>query len=173
MPVNGLQNAFLKLVVPPAQAAQRKWGIPASVTIAQSIQESSNELGWGQSQLARAYNNYFGIKAEHLAKPGTYVELPTKEYVHGKIQVEEADFARYEDVNGSFEAHAKLLAIAQRYRPAMAATNDPEAFARQLQRCGYSTNPTYASGLSHLMSLYDLKQYDVPPEPAAAQEFKL
>jgi flagellum-specific peptidoglycan hydrolase FlgJ len=169
MPVNGLQNAFLKMVIPAAQAAQRKWGIPASVTIAQSILESSNQLGWGQSQLAREANNYFGIKAEHLAKPGTYVEFPTKEYVHGKIQVEEADFARYEDVNGSFEAHAKLLAVAQRYRPAMAVAKDPEAFARQLQLCDYSTNPTYASGLTHLISLYDLTQYDVPPDPTATQ----
>jgi flagellum-specific peptidoglycan hydrolase FlgJ len=168
--VNGLQNAFLKMVVPAAQAAQRKWNIPASVTIAQAILESSNQLGWGQSQLAREANNYFGIKAEHLAKPESYIELPTKEYVHGKIQVEEADFARYEDPAGSFEAHAKLLAVAERYRPAMAFANDPVAFAGQLQRCGYSTNPTYASGLTHLIGLYDLTQYDVPAPGAAKAE---
>lgn len=37
----------------------RRYGIPASVTLAQGILESSN----GQSQLAQNENNHFGIKA--------------------------------------------------------------------------------------------------------------
>ena len=37
----------------------RRYGIPASVTLAQGILESSN----GQSRLARNENNHFGIKA--------------------------------------------------------------------------------------------------------------
>ena len=38
---------------------QRKYGIPASVTLAQGILESAN----GRSQLSRECNNHFGIKA--------------------------------------------------------------------------------------------------------------
>ena len=42
-----------------AMEQMRRYGIPASVTLAQGILESSN----GQSQLARNENNHFGIKA--------------------------------------------------------------------------------------------------------------
>lgn len=165
------QNAFLKMAVPAAQAAQRRWGVPASVTIAQAILESSNVLGWGQSELAREANNYFGIKAAHGAAPECYMELPTHEYVNNQLEPIDAQFARYPDIAESFDAHAKLLAVARRYRPAMAVAHDPASFALQLQRCGYSTSPTYAASLTKLMRLYDLEQYDVPPEdPAAAQE---
>ena len=47
-----------------------KYGIPASVTLAQGILESAN----GQSQLARKENNHFGIKASAawLAQGGKY-----------------------------------------------------------------------------------------------------
>ena len=38
---------------------QRKYGVPASVTLAQGILESAN----GRSQLSRECNNHFGIKA--------------------------------------------------------------------------------------------------------------
>ena len=42
-----------------AMAQMRRYGIPASVTLAQGILESSN----GQSRLAVNENNHFGIKA--------------------------------------------------------------------------------------------------------------
>ena len=41
-----------------AIAAEQRYGIPAAVTIAQAIDES----GWGQSELATADHNLFGIK---------------------------------------------------------------------------------------------------------------
>lgn len=42
-----------------AMEQMRKYGIPASVTLAQGILESSN----GQSRMALNENNHFGIKA--------------------------------------------------------------------------------------------------------------
>ena len=45
-------------MAPGAIAAQQRYGIPAAVTIAQAIDES----GWGQSVLATADHNLFGIK---------------------------------------------------------------------------------------------------------------
>ena len=165
------QNAFLKLAVPPAQAAQRKWHVPASVTIAQAMLESSNAHGWGQSQLAREANNFFGIKATHTGDPNSYIELPTHEYVHDALVTVEAAFARYESLEESFEAHARLLATAPRYRAAMARTGDPGSFASALQLAGYSTNPHYAKSLLDLIYRYDLMQYDIEPDgPAAAAQ---
>ena len=53
-----------------AMEQMRRYGIPASVTLAQGILESSN----GQSRLAVNENNHFGIKAtpEWIAEGGRY-----------------------------------------------------------------------------------------------------
>ncbi len=52
------QQAFIDQVAPGAIAAQRSYGVPAAVTIAQAIEES----GWGQSTLTVQDHNLFGIK---------------------------------------------------------------------------------------------------------------
>jgi flagellum-specific peptidoglycan hydrolase FlgJ len=119
------QLAALKDAVPAAQAAEAKYGVPASVTLAQWIYESS----WGASKLAVDAHNYFGIKASHLSAPDAYVEFPTEEYVSGKKVLVQALFERYYDAADSFADHAKLLATAARYRMAMIAHNDPNTFA--------------------------------------------
>jgi flagellum-specific peptidoglycan hydrolase FlgJ len=167
--VNAQQNAFLRLAVPAAQAAQRKYGVPTSVTVAQAIIESSNTLGWGQSQLAKEANNFFGVKASHVADPESYIELPTHEYLNNHLDLVEAKFARYEDPAESFDAHARLLAVARRYQPAMYAAKDPELFCMRLQQCGYSTNPSYGVTLFKLIKEYDLTQYDLQPDGPAQE----
>ena len=58
VPGTAAQQAFISLVAPGAIAAEQRYGIPAAVTIAQAIDES----GWGQSELATADYNVFGIK---------------------------------------------------------------------------------------------------------------
>ncbi len=162
--MNAQQNAFLQSVVPGAQAAEKKYGIPASVTLAQAILES----GWGQSALAKKANNFFGIKAVG-AIAGSYVEFPTEEFVDGRRVREMAKFARYPSPAASFDAHAVLLSLSPRYEPAMAACGDPSQFAQELQACGYSTNPNYAAALRKLIAEFNLSQYDLEPDgPAVA-----
>ncbi|MHB1673792.1 MAG: glucosaminidase domain-containing protein [Acidobacteriaceae bacterium] len=162
------ENEFLKTAVPAAQFSQRMYGVPASITIAQAILES----GWGKSGLTRLGNNYFGIKAVHAAalrSPEDYIEFPTVEYEQGVRVTIHADFAKYGTVSQCFVSHARLLAMADRYKPAMAVRSDAAKFAEQLQACGYSTNPNYAGSLMQLVKEFDLTQYDAPPEPAAQQ----
>lgn len=161
-----LQLAWLKTMVAPAQMSQAKWGVPASVTLAQCILES----GWGQSQLAQRYSNFFGIKA---GTDSAYVEFPTSEVVAGRTVRELARFAKYSSAIESFDAHARLLSTADRYASAMRHVDDPPAFCAALRICGYSTEPDYAFRLISLMNEYDLEQYDIPrppDEPAAQQE---
>jgi flagellum-specific peptidoglycan hydrolase FlgJ len=67
------QNDFIDRVATGAQASEAKWGVPASVTIAQAALES----GWGKSQLATICNNYFGVKAR---EGEAYREFPTTEF---------------------------------------------------------------------------------------------
>jgi flagellum-specific peptidoglycan hydrolase FlgJ len=166
--MNAQQNAFLKIVIPAAQAAQSEYGIPAAVTIAQAILESSNKKGWGQSSLALQANNFFGIKdSDHES----YMEFVTKED-NGGAHLETARFEKYASIADCFIAHARLLAGSKRYRPAMAVKTDPAKFAAAVQRCGYSSNPNYAQSLMRLMAQYDLTQYDTQQniQPAAPAE---
>ncbi len=61
------QLQFLFRVAPAAVASQREYEIPACVTIAQAILESSTpKFGWGSSSLFRVANNPFGIKYCHF-----------------------------------------------------------------------------------------------------------
>ena len=157
------ENVFLQMAVPAAIATMKATGVPASVTVAQAILES----GWGQSRLALECNNYFGIKAAAGAAPDEYAQFPTWEYEYGKKVLVQADFARYATAADCFAAHAKLLAAAPRYAPAMAVRGDAAAFCEQLQACGYSTSPMYAQQLEELIREFDLTQYDAEPAGAA------
>jgi flagellum-specific peptidoglycan hydrolase FlgJ len=156
--------AFIAAIAPAAQASQRKWNVPASITIAQAILES----GWGQSRLSISANNFFGIKYGPRSDEG-YVAFPTKEYVNGIPETQIARFDKFISAEEAFDAHGELLATAQRYARAMADAGDPFVFAARLQDCGYSTDPNYAAKVCRLITDYRLTEYDAPPSaPAAA-----
>ena len=157
------QADFLRRLVPGALALQRRAGLPASVILAQAILESD----WGRSLLARRNNNLFGIKAHSRTNPSNVAVFSTREYTGGGWRQEKARFASYENFEDCLDDYARLLSRA-RYATARAVTSNPEAFARELQRCGYATDPRYAHKLSLLVRRYRLDQYDVPADPVPA-----
>jgi flagellum-specific peptidoglycan hydrolase FlgJ len=156
------QQAFISLVAPGAVAAQQRYGVPASVTIAQAIEESA----WGQSSLAADYHNLFGIKG---TGPAGSVTLPTQEYENRSRVTIDAQFAAYHNDSESIAGHAELLATSGYYTRAMADRAYPDAFASDLTGV-YATDPDYGANLIALMRLYNLYQYDTAPAatPAAA-----
>ena len=158
-PTRQQQLDFIAGAVPGAQAAQVKWGVPASVTVAQAILESQ----WGLSGLARMANNYFGIKAR---QGDDYVQLNTTEYDPTKETVP-AKFRKFASVSDSFDAHGKLLATLDRYRPCMGACDDPLIFAARLRDCGYATDPNYPNELAGLIKQFNLTQFDSTKEKAS------
>ena len=145
------QQAFIEAVAPGAIAAQRRYGVPAAVTIAQAIDES----GWGQSQLAAQDHNLFGIKG---TGPAGSVPLPTEEYVNGQQVSTSASFRVYHDVAESIDDHGRLLADSGYYQQAMADRQHPNEFAKALTGV-YATDPNYGSNLISLMLRYDLYHY--------------
>jgi flagellum-specific peptidoglycan hydrolase FlgJ len=149
------QQAFISLVAPGAVAAQQRYGVPASVTIAQAIDESA----WGQSSLAALYHNLFGIKG---AGPAGSVTLPTQEYENGDWVTIDSQFAVYHNDAESIAGHAELLATSGYYGRAMADRAFPDAFANSLTGV-YATDPNYGATLIALMKLYNLYQYDTTP----------
>jgi flagellum-specific peptidoglycan hydrolase FlgJ len=160
------QQAFINAIAPGALATQRRFGVPAAVTIAQAIDES----GWGQSGLAVNDHNLFGIKGTGPA--GSDV-MPTQEYENGQWVTISSGFRVYHNFAESIEDHGELLATSGYYTQAMADRSDPDAFANALTGV-YATNPQYGSDLIQLMQQYNLYRYDAgapaarsAPHPAA------
>src|ERR1022692_1948533 len=152
------QEAFIGNVAPGAVAAQRKYGVPAAVTIAQAIDES----GWGQSELAIRDHNLFGIKG---TGPAGSDPLPTQEYENGRGVTRTAAFRRYNNIAESIDDHGKLLATSGYYTRAMADRQNPNSFASALTGV-YATDPDYGTKHVGLMRRYDLYRYDLSA-PAA------
>ncbi len=145
------QQAFIQQVAKGAAEAQRQYGIPAAVTIAQAIDESA----WGQSQLAAQDNNLFGIKG---TGPAGSVMMPTQEYQNGQWVTVSAPFRVYNSVSESIADHSLLLATGSSYKQAMADRQDPDAFANDLTGV-YATDPHYGANLITIMRLYNLYRY--------------
>jgi len=170
VPGTAVQQAFISLVAPAAISAEQRYGIPAAVTIAQAIDES----GWGQSALATADHNLFGIKG---TGPAGADMQPTREYENGVWVTRTAPFRVYHNIAESVQDHSQLLARGPAYQRAMASRHQPDAFATALTGV-YATDPDYGSKLIALMRLYHLYRYDsatpvgrpaaVPLEPQVA-----
>ena len=143
-------------IIAAAQAAQVRWQVPASISIAQWALESA----WGASTPPGS-NNPFGIKAL-AGQP--YVNAETREYLHGQWCSIVAAFRQFDSLADAFDAHGELLATKPIYAPAMAA-GSPDAFAAALTGT-YATDPHYGQSLVAVMVGSNLYQYDTAA-PAA------
>lgn len=142
-----------------AHAAQRKWAVPASVSLAQYIVES----GGGVHEPANS-NNPFGIQA---AAGQPYVSAASHEYRNGVMVPVVERFRKFASLEEAFDEHARLLATARPYRHAMALVHDPNKFAQALTGV-YATAPHYGDALVHTMQVYGLYQYDIALQSDAA-----
>jgi flagellum-specific peptidoglycan hydrolase FlgJ len=126
-----------------ADAAEKKYGVPAAVTLAQYQLESNS----GKNMPAGS-NNPFGIKAKG-GQP--YVEAETTEYINGQMQHVKQKFAKFDSLEDAFDAHAELLATDAAYSEARKHTDDPKAYADALTG-KYATDPEYGAKLKSIMS---------------------
>ena len=134
-----------------AMEQMRRYGIPASVTLAQGILESSN----GQSRLALNENNHFGIKAtpEWIAQGGRY-GLYTDDKPNEK-------FCSYDSVGDSYEHHSRFLKENGRYaRCFTLAPDDYKGWTLALEQAGYATGGHYAASLQQIIERNGLQEYD-------------
>lgn len=130
---------------------QRKYGVPASVTLAQGILESAN----GRSQLSRECNNHFGIKAgKSWLDAGGQYGLYTDDRPNEK-------FCKYATVGDSYEHHSLILKNNSRYSACFAlAQDDYRGWCNGLQKAGYASSGQYASSLISVIERMDLTKYD-------------
>lgn len=156
-----IQSDFINRIAPAAQRVSAQTGVPASVIISQAALESR----WGQSDLSKKYNNYFGVKGKGVA-------LPTYEYRNGVPKVEYAQFKTYNSLDESLLDYAKTLRN-DRYKNAFRYTNDPAKFVQEVKNGGYATDPNYVKHVLGVINSNNLTKYDkpgtIPPTYSPAQ----
>jgi len=132
-----------------AKNEMKKYGIPASITMAQGILESQS----GKSWLAVESNNHFGIKCH-----GNNWQGKTILYDDDKAQ---ECFRKYKSPEASFKDHSKFLANRKRYAFLFSLPKtDYEAWARGLKKAGYATDPAYPNKLIYIINKYNLTKLD-------------
>ena len=128
-----------------AIAHMERYGIPASITMAQGILESDS----GNSRLSRMSNNHFGIKCK---------KSWTGDRVYHDDDAKGECFRAYPSVEASYQDHADFLDQSPRYDSLFAySADDYRSWARGLKAAGYATAPDYAERLVKIiesMKLY-------------------
>ncbi len=121
-------------------------GVPASITLAQGIHETSG----GQSDLAANGKNHFGIKCN---SQWTGESMSHDDDSKGEC------FRKYASVEDSYKDHSEFL---KRPHYAFLFKLDPtdfEGWAKGLKKAGYATNPVYAEKLIKIIVDNNLQQY--------------
>jgi flagellar protein FlgJ len=143
------QQAFLDSIAPWARQAAQQLGVAPELVQAHAALES----GWGQRPLrapgGASSHNLFGIKAGPRWN-GATGDSTTTEYVNGAALTTRERFRAYPDAASAFQDYARVLLDNPRYRGALNAGNDAQAFAQGLARGGYATDPDYASKLARI-----------------------
>lgn len=133
-----------------AVAHMERYGIPASITMAQGILESD----CGNSWLSVQSNNHFGIKCK-------------RNWTGGKVYYDDDAkgecFRSYPSVEASYHDHAEFLDSQPRYDSLFAySSSDYKSWARGLKAAGYATAPDYAQRLVRIIEENQLFLLDQP-----------
>ena len=157
-------NAFIEKIAAGAVETQKKYGVLASLTIAQAILET----GWGKYSVG---NNVFGIKASPSWTGGT-VTCATGEVYDGQAVAVSGTFRAYVSVADSIADHAKLFENNDCYHNLIGCTDFRQA-CHNVQADGYATDPEYADKLISIIEDNDLQQFDMPQatEPAESDTY--
>lgn len=130
-----------------ATEEQDAYGIPASVTLAQGILESSA----GRSRLATEGNNHFGIKCHKEWKGET---------MRQDDDAPNECFRVYTTPEESYRDHSLFL-WRERYKPLFnLEITDYKGWATGLKKLGYATDPNYADRLITIIERYSLFMFD-------------
>ena len=133
-----------------AVAHMERYGIPASITMAQGILESD----CGNSLLSMKSNNHFGIKCKRNW---------TGDKVYHDDDAKGECFRSYPSVEASYRDHAEFLDSQPRYDSLFAySPTDYKSWARGLKAAGYATAPDYAQRLCRIIEEAQLFLLDQP-----------
>jgi flagellum-specific peptidoglycan hydrolase FlgJ len=157
-----VNSKFPANIIASAQASQRKWRVPASVSLAQWGVESA----YGKAVTGKF--NYGGITAKVKDAvfpfvPGTPLEPATLCWTHEHYKGEDVKcqrwFKDFPNADAFFDAHGKLLGTSPIYAPAMAALPNVIKFIN-LMAPHYATAPNYGATLRSIIASNNLTQFD-------------
>ena len=145
-----ITKAYINQYKDIAMKEMKRTGIPASITLAQAIVESSS----GESNLAKKFNNHFGIKCKIEWKgETTYQDDDTKQEC----------FRVYPNAESSFRDHSDFLKNRPNYASLFELDPvDDTAWANGLKKAGYATASDYPKKLLKVIDDYELAQYNFP-----------
>ena len=138
---------YIKKFAPRAKLDYKKYGVPASISLAQGIIESRS----GTSKMAVKSNNHFGMKCNSKNHNGC-----CKKY---RDDSNNDSFIDFSSADLSWDAHARLV-TSGRYSKLKKCGGDYRRWAYGLKKAGYATDRTYAEKLIGIIERYDLHQYD-------------
>lgn len=143
------QIAYVKRFASISRKEMRKYGIPASIKLAQGLIETNA----GDSRLAKQNNNHFGMKC--------FSKKCGKGHCANFTDDSHKDFFRkYKSAWESYRAHSQLL-MGKRYRHLKKlGRTDYKGWARGLKKAGYATDKRYAEKLIDIIEEMNLNKHD-------------
>ncbi|WP_394790087.1 glucosaminidase domain-containing protein [Rhodoferax sp.] len=150
-PASISQSDFVQRHNAAATQVEQATGIPASYMLGQA----GHETGWGRKEIHNADGstsfNLFGIKAGS-GWTGKTTSVTTHEVINGESRKVVSKFRAYDSYEDSFKDYANLINNSPRYAQARQQTGSAQAYATELKRAGYATDPDYAAKLNRAIS---------------------
>lgn len=144
------QRAYVDRFINVAQTEMKKYGIPASIKLAQGLIETNA----GESRLSTKNNNHFGMKC--------FSKKCKKGHCSNFTDDSHKDFFRtYKSAWASYRSHSKMLVGNKRYQHLFKlAPVDYRGWAKGLYKAGYATDKRYAEKLINIIEELNLQQFD-------------
>lgn len=135
-----------------AMLAEKKYGIPTSITLAQIKLESGGNNTGGLSGLAFQFNNLFGQKAGNNEKSITF---PSAENENGSVKIRSSKFKVYDSVKESIDDHGKKWGTSR-----VGVHGNAESYINAMQKKGYATDTNYTKKIMNIIKNDNLSKYD-------------
>ncbi len=152
---------FVQRVMPSIRRAAAALGVNPLGVLAQAALET----GWGQRMPRTADGssslNLFGIKAGEQWT-GARATADTLEFTNGVAMPRRTTFRAYGSIEESVSDFVKLLKNSPRYREAIAAGGDAQAYIHGIAKAGYATDPEYLNKLNQILDSGALQSALVP-----------
>jgi flagellum-specific peptidoglycan hydrolase FlgJ len=141
-------KAYIRRFSKVAVTEMHKYGIPASIKMAQGLLESAK----GESPLSTDNNNHFGIKC--------FSKQCGKGHCSNYGDDHHKDFFRnYKSAWESWRAHSEMI-VSGRYKDLLDNGKDYKAWAKGLKKLGYATDKQYPEKLIQTIEKYKLHLLD-------------
>jgi flagellar protein FlgJ len=149
-------SEFVSEVLPTIRRAAEALGVSPLGMLAQAALET----GWGKRMARTAEGapslNMFGIKADD-SWDGARATASTLEFSGGVATQRHTAFRAYGSIEESVSDFARLLGSSPRYKDAVAAGGDPQAYVQSIGKSGYATDPEYANKLNDILNSSTLR----------------